>query len=153
MRALEVAKSLEADKVDVAVLHVGTIKPLDGETILREAARTGRMVVVAENHTVIGGLGEAVARLFAERAKQEAVRLNREGRYDEAERAIEGVRRRVSAYAGSDPELRALVAELREERPQYAAAMPEMLRKQVHFASSASLRSRMPDGKSQRRTQ
>jgi Ca-activated chloride channel family protein len=94
-----------------------------------------------------------VARLFAERAKQEAVRLNREGRYDEAERAIEGVRRRVSAYAGSDPELRALVAELREERPQYAAAMPEMVRKQVHFASSASLRSRMPDGKSQRRSQ
>jgi transketolase len=64
MRALEVAKSLEADKVDVAVLHVGTIKPLDGETILREAARTGRMVVVAENHTVIGGLGEAVAGLL-----------------------------------------------------------------------------------------
>jgi len=64
MRALEVAKTLEADKVDVAVLHVGTIKPLDGETILREAARTGRMVVVAENHTVIGGLGEAVAGLL-----------------------------------------------------------------------------------------
>src|SRR5918994_1624305 len=64
MRALEVAKSLEADKVDVAVLHVGTIKPLDGETILREAARSGRMVVVAENHTVIGGLGEAVAGLL-----------------------------------------------------------------------------------------
>ena len=41
-----------------------TIKPLDGETILREAARTGRMVVVAENHSVIGGLGEAVAGLL-----------------------------------------------------------------------------------------
>ena len=41
--------------------HVPTIKPLDTETILREAKRTGRMVVVAENHTVIGGLGEAVA--------------------------------------------------------------------------------------------
>ena len=65
MRALEVAKSLEADKVDVAVLHVGTIKPLDGETILRDAARTGRMVVVAENHTVIGGLSEAVASTIA----------------------------------------------------------------------------------------
>ena len=61
MRALEVAQRLEADKVGVAVLHVPTIKPLDTETILREAARTGRMVVVAENHTVIGGLGEAVA--------------------------------------------------------------------------------------------
>jgi transketolase len=61
MRALEAAKALAADKVDVAVLHVPTIKPLDEATILREAARTGRMVVVAENHTTIGGLGEAVA--------------------------------------------------------------------------------------------
>ncbi|KXV09469.1 transketolase [Caballeronia megalochromosomata] len=61
MRALETAKALEADKVDVAVLHVPTIKPLDTETIIREAKRSGRMVVVAENHTVIGGLGEAVA--------------------------------------------------------------------------------------------
>ena len=61
MRSLEVAKALEADKVSVAVLHVPTIKPLDTATILREAGRSGRMVIVAENHTVIGGLGEAVA--------------------------------------------------------------------------------------------
>ena len=61
MRALEVAKALQADNVGVGVLHVPTIKPLDTETILREARRTGRMVVVAENHSVIGGLGEAVA--------------------------------------------------------------------------------------------
>jgi transketolase len=61
MRSLEVAKALEADKVSVAVLHVPTIKPLDTATILREASRIGRMVIVAENHTVIGGLGEAVA--------------------------------------------------------------------------------------------
>src|ERR671913_805925 len=43
MRALEVAQMLETDKVAAAVLHVATIKPLDGETILREASRTGRM--------------------------------------------------------------------------------------------------------------
>ncbi|GAB5095587.1 transketolase family protein [Caballeronia sp. LP006] len=61
MRALETAKALEADNVDVAVLHVPTIKPLDTETIVREARRSGRLVVVAENHTVIGGLGEGVA--------------------------------------------------------------------------------------------
>ncbi|SAK44016.1 transketolase central region [Caballeronia glebae] len=61
MRALETAKALQADNVDVAVLHVPTIKPLDTETIIREAKRSGRLVVVAENHTVIGGLGEAVA--------------------------------------------------------------------------------------------
>jgi transketolase len=64
MRALEAAKALVDDRVDVGVLHVPTIKPLDAETILREAGRSGRLVVVAENHTVIGGLGEAVAGLL-----------------------------------------------------------------------------------------
>ena len=61
MRALETAKALAADRIDVGVLHVPTIKPLDTVTLLREARRPGRLVVVAENHTVIGGLGEAVA--------------------------------------------------------------------------------------------
>jgi len=64
MRALEAAQALETDRVGAAVLHVPTIKPLDTETILREAGRLGRLVVVAENHTVIGGLGEAVAGLL-----------------------------------------------------------------------------------------
>ncbi|MDB5887075.1 MAG: transketolase subunit [Polaromonas sp.] len=61
MRALEAAQALQQNQVDVAVLHVPTLKPLDTETILREAARPGRLVVVAENHSTIGGLGEAVA--------------------------------------------------------------------------------------------
>lgn len=61
MRSLEAMKALKADGVSAAVLHVPTIKPLDEATILAEAGRTGRLVVVAENHTVIGGLGEAVA--------------------------------------------------------------------------------------------
>jgi transketolase len=61
MRALEAANTLRADGVEVAVLHSPTIKPLDEETILREASRNGRVVVVAENHSIVGGLGEAVA--------------------------------------------------------------------------------------------
>lgn len=64
MRALEAAKALEKDRVDVAVLHVPTIKPLDSAAILEACAKPGRLVVVAENHTVIGGLGEAVAGLL-----------------------------------------------------------------------------------------
>jgi transketolase len=64
MRALEAAERLRADGIGVAVLHVATIKPLDEATILREAGRAGRLVVVAENHSVIGGLGEAVAALL-----------------------------------------------------------------------------------------
>jgi transketolase len=61
MRALEAAKLLEADHIGLAVLHVPTIKPLDTATILAEAQRNSRLVIVAENHSVIGGLGEAVA--------------------------------------------------------------------------------------------
>jgi len=61
MRTLEAAKALAADKIDAAVLHVPTIKPLDVEAIIAAASKPGRLVVVAENHTVIGGLGEAVA--------------------------------------------------------------------------------------------
>ena len=61
MRALEAAEALEGQGVHVAVLHSPTIKPLDEATILAEAARGGRPVIVAENHTVVGGLGEAVA--------------------------------------------------------------------------------------------
>jgi len=64
MRSLEVAEKLKADGIDVAVLHVPTIKPLDEATILAEVKRSGRLVVVAENHSVIGGLGEAVATLL-----------------------------------------------------------------------------------------
>ncbi|MDM0069610.1 transketolase family protein [Variovorax sp. J31P207] len=64
MRSLEVAQQLQADGIDVAVLHVPTIKPLDEATILAEVRRMGRLVVVAENHSVIGGLGEAVATLL-----------------------------------------------------------------------------------------
>ena len=92
-----------------------------------------------------------VARLFSERAKQEAVRLNREGRFDEARRALEGVRKRVRAYAGSDPVLRGLDTELAEQQVTYAAPMPEMARKSAHYASSNLMRVRTADGKSQRR--
>ena len=60
MRVLDAAERLRADNIDCAVLHVPTIKPLDIETIEAEAAKTGRLVVTAENHTIIGGLGEAV---------------------------------------------------------------------------------------------
>ena len=60
MRALAAAERLAADGVDVAVTHVPTIKPLDHAAIAR-AAGGGRLVVTLENHTIIGGLADAVA--------------------------------------------------------------------------------------------
>ena len=75
MRALDAAVALERDGVDVAVLHVPTIKPLDTETILAEAAKGGRLVVTAENHTVVGGLGEAVASTLLQNSVTPAFRM------------------------------------------------------------------------------
>jgi transketolase len=61
MRALEAAKDLAADKIGVAVMHCPTIKPLDEATIVASVKAKPRLVVVAENHSVVGGLGEAIA--------------------------------------------------------------------------------------------
>ncbi|MCX2862008.1 transketolase family protein [Paucibacter sp. PLA-PC-4] len=61
MRALEAAQDLATDNVGVAVLHCPTIKPLDEATIVEAVRYQHRLVVVAENHSVVGGLGEAVA--------------------------------------------------------------------------------------------
>jgi transketolase len=63
MRALSAAVRLEHDHIDVAVLHVPTIKPLDRDAITT-AAGPDRLLVTAENHTVVGGLGEAVAAIL-----------------------------------------------------------------------------------------
>lgn len=61
MRALEVAQAMSGGAADVGVLHVPTIKPLDEETIIEQCRRSGRLVIVAENHSRVGGLSEAVA--------------------------------------------------------------------------------------------
>ena len=61
MRVIEAADRLREQGLDLGVLHLSTIKPLDTGSILAEAAKANRPIVVAENHSVIGGLGEAVA--------------------------------------------------------------------------------------------
>jgi transketolase len=61
MRALEAAQDLARDNIDVAVMHSPTIKPLDEASLVEAVRHKHRLVVVAENHSVIGGLGEAVA--------------------------------------------------------------------------------------------
>ena len=92
-----------------------------------------------------------VARLFAERARQDAVNLNREGRYDEAADRLARVRVRIEEYAGNDLELRDMAQNLQEEAPAYSAPMAEMDLKRRHFAASNSSRMRTADGKSMRR--
>lgn len=63
--ALKAAKTLEAEGISVRVINVGTIKPLDGETILKAAQET-KFIITAEEHSVIGGLGSAVSEFLSE---------------------------------------------------------------------------------------
>ena len=63
--ALAAASALEAVGVDVGVLNVPVIKPLDRAGVI-DAVSRARAVVSAENHSVIGGLGSAVAEVIAE---------------------------------------------------------------------------------------
>jgi transketolase len=63
--ALEAARRLAAEGIHAEVVNVATIKPLDEETILRAAGRTGHVVTV-EDHSIHGGLGSAVAELLGE---------------------------------------------------------------------------------------
>lgn len=62
LEAVSAAKELEEEGISVAVTDMHTIKPLDKEEVLRQARKTGR-IVTAEEHSVIGGLGDAVAGL------------------------------------------------------------------------------------------
>jgi transketolase len=63
--ALAAAALLGGHGVSVSVVNVPVIKPLDVSTVVNVAAMA-RVVVTAENHTVVGGLGSAVAEAIAE---------------------------------------------------------------------------------------
>ena len=64
--SLLAAEALEAEGISAEVIDITTIKPLDEEAILSSVGKT-RAVVVAEEHNMAGGLGEAVAGVLAAR--------------------------------------------------------------------------------------
>ncbi len=76
--ALPAAEALSATGIETAVLHIPTIKPLDVEAILDFAAPV-KAIVTVEEHTVIGGLGSAVAEILAEAAFDKPKRFKRIG--------------------------------------------------------------------------
>ena len=64
-KALAAAENLKKEGFSVKVIHMGTIKPLDREAVIT-AARDYNHIITVENHSVIGGLGEAVSSMVAE---------------------------------------------------------------------------------------
>lgn len=82
-RALEAADMLADQGIQASVLHLPTLKPLDVEAIIQIADRTG-VIVTAEDHTVIGGLGSAVAEVLGEHVPTRMRRVGIMDRYGES---------------------------------------------------------------------
>lgn len=97
-RALAAAELLEAEGISARVLDFHTIKPLDGEALLAAAKETG-CLVTTEEHSVMGGLGSAVAAFLAENFPVPVVR---HGVYDEFGRS--GKAEKVLEAYGLTPE-------------------------------------------------
>ena len=64
--SLEARQILKSEGLDVGVINISTIKPLDEEAVLR-AAESSRLIVTVEEHSVIGGLGSAVSEVLSEK--------------------------------------------------------------------------------------
>ena len=72
--AVEAAKTLKAEGINARVINIHTIKPLDEEIIIKAAKETG-VIVTAEEHSVIGGLGSAVCDVVAANAPCKVVKI------------------------------------------------------------------------------
>ena len=72
--AILAAEKLAEEGVSAMVINMGTIKPLDEELVLTAAEKCGK-VITCEEHSVIGGLGEAVCSLLAEKKPTKVVRI------------------------------------------------------------------------------
>lgn len=86
--ALEAADALAAEGISVEVINMHTIKPLDEDTLLASAAKTGHVVTV-EEHSVIGGLGEACAAVLCEKSPVPMRRVGVQDVYGESGPALE----------------------------------------------------------------
>ncbi len=84
--ALEAAARLEDEGISVRVLDMHTVKPLDTDAIVKAAAETGA-IVTAEEHSVIGGLGSAVAETLAEERPTPMERVGIMDRFGESSRS------------------------------------------------------------------
>ncbi len=90
--ALKAAELLAADGISADVINIHTIKPLDEEIVLATAKKTGK-VFVAEEHSVIGGLGSAVCDLLSEKAPTKVVKIGMNDKFGESASAGELVKK------------------------------------------------------------
>ena len=85
--SLEAAKMLAEDGIDAEVINIHTIKPLDADLVVKSAAKTGKVVTV-EEHSVIGGLGGAVAEVLSEKQPTKMLRIGVQDTFGESGPAV-----------------------------------------------------------------
>ena len=78
--ALEAREKLAAEGIDAAVIDIATIKPIDEELLVQYAAKTGK-IVTCEEHSIIGGLGGAVAEAVCEGCPVPVLRVGVEDKF------------------------------------------------------------------------
>lgn len=81
--ALEAARMLEEEGIEVDVINMASIKPIDEDLIVQSASKTG-LVVTVEDHSIIGGLGGAVCELLSRKNPVKVVRLGVQDRFGES---------------------------------------------------------------------
>ena len=86
--AIKAAELLKNEGISVRVINMATIKPLDKEIVAKAAAETG-LIVTAEEHSIIGGLGSAVAEAVCESTPVPVVRVGVEDEYGKSGPAAE----------------------------------------------------------------
>lgn len=86
--AVEAAKTLEAEGISARVVNIHTIKPLDKELICKCAKETG-IIVTAEEHSIIGGLGAAVSEAVTECCPVPVVKIGVNDEYGYSGPAVE----------------------------------------------------------------
>lgn len=86
--SLKAAEKLEADGVSVRVINIHTIKPLDKDIVVKAAKET-KKIFTAEEHSIIGGLGSAVAEVLAEECQTPLYRIGVRDTFGESGPAVE----------------------------------------------------------------
>ncbi|WP_314057610.1 transketolase family protein [Shuttleworthella satelles] len=109
--ALQAAARLEEDGISARVINMHTIKPLDRALLIRSAADCGRVVTV-EEHSIIGGLGSAVAETLAEEYPAKLLRIGIRDRFGESGPAAELLHKYQLDAEGIYRQIRAWVSEL-----------------------------------------
>ena len=106
--SLEAAKMLAEDGIDAEVINIHTIKPIDADLIVKSASKTGKDVKV-EEHSIIGGLGGAVAEVLSEQCPTKMLRIGVRDTFGESGPAVKLLAKYELDAAGIYKQIKAFV--------------------------------------------